>query len=211
MPRRLILAAVLLTFLMLGTAAVWTLSHRLDIRRPSDAALFEQWARGTDAAEVAGFRRFLAREGVADVVPLAELLRSDARWRRCNLAPFAVPPRGQWRNIAPTLRYVRDHVVPQVGRVRVVSAYRDPVANRCFGGASESRHLRFAALDLEPAASLDRPKLVVRLCQLHARTGRRYAVGLGVYKGLRFHIDTAGFRRWGHDFRAATSPCLNNS
>lgn len=207
MPRRLILAAVLLTFLMLGIAAIWILLPQLDKGRPSDAALFEQWARGDDAVEVAKFRRFLAQQGVADVVPLAELLRSDARWRRCDSAPFAVPPRGQWRNIAPTLRYVRDHVVPHVGRVRVVSAYRDPVANRCFGGASESRHLRFAALDLEPAASLDRPELVVRLCRLHARTGQRNAVGLGVYKGVRFHIDTAGYRRWGHDFRAATSPC----
>lgn len=207
MPRRLILAAGLLTSLMLGLAAMWTLSHQLDKGRPSDAALFELWARGPDAAEVAGFRRFLAQQGVADVVPLAELLRSDARWRRCDLAPFAVPPRGQWRNIAPTLRYVRDHVVPQVGRVRVVSAFRDPVANRCFGGASESRHLRFAALDLEPAAALERAELVPRLCQLHARNGQRFAVGLGIYKGVRFHIDTAGYRRWGHDFRAATSPC----
>ena len=207
MPRRLILAAVLLTLLMLGMAAIWILSHQLDKGRPSDAALFEQWARGAESPEVAAFRRFLAQEGVADVVPLAELLRSDARWRRCDLAPFAVPPRGQWRNIAPTLRYVRDHVVPQVGRVRVVSAYRDPVANRCFGGASESRHLRFAALDLEPVASLERPELVARLCRLHARNGQRFAVGLGIYKGVRFHIDTAGYRRWGHDFRAATSPC----
>lgn len=207
MGRRLIFAAGLLTLLLLAAAAIWILSHQVDKRRPSDAALFAQWARGADAPEVAAFRRFLEQEGVADVVPLAELLRSDARWRRCDLAPFAVPPREQWRNVAPTLRYLRDHVVPVVGGVRIVSAYRDPAANRCFRGASASRHLRFAALDIQSATSLDRTALVARLCRLHARTGQRYAVGLGIYKGVRFHIDTSGFRRWGHDFRAATSPC----
>jgi hypothetical protein len=194
-----------------GLAVIATLPERFIPKRPSDSALFDQWARGSTAAEVAAFDAFLMREGVGDIVPLAELLRSDARWRRCDLPPFAVPPRARWKEIVPTLRYVRDHVEPAVGPVRAVSAYRDPAANRCFGGASASRHMRFAALDLEPVQPLARSVLVKRLCQLHARSGRRLAVGLGIYKGQRFHIDTSGYRRWGSDFRAATSPCLNNS
>ena len=211
MTRRCWAALVLLVLCVVGVGVLWTLPDHHGKARLSDAALFEQWSRGTSASDIVAFKQYLEREGVAAVVPLAQLLRSDARWRRCNLPPFAVPPRARWSEIVPTLRYLRDHVEPVVGPLRAVSAYRDPAANRCFGGASASRHLRFAALDVEPVEPLDRRALVDQLCNLHATTGKRFAVGLGIYKGVRFHIDTTGFRRWGSDFRAATSPCINNS
>lgn len=176
--------------------------------RVTDEDMFAGWRDGKAAGDVAAIEAYLAREGVGDVLPLADILRSDARWRRCpKLQPFAVPPRSMWPAMVPTLRYIRDEVVPAVGPVRIVSGYRDPVANSCFRGARASKHLDFAALDLMPEGRPDRAGLIARLCPLHARTGAANRVGLGIYVATRFHIDTAGFRRWGGDYHAGSSPC----
>lgn len=175
---------------------------------PSDADLFAAWRNGPAKVEVAAIEAYLEREKVGRVLPLADLLRSDARWRNCqSVEPFAVPPSAQWPAMAGTLRYVREQLVPAIGPVRVVSGYRDPVANACFKGAKASRHLRFAALDLVPVRPIPRARLIEALCGLHARTGSRFAVGLGIYNATRFHVDTAGYRRWGGDYHAASSPC----
>jgi uncharacterized protein YcbK (DUF882 family) len=192
-------------------AGIWHFGSRNSdapaAQRATDQTLFAQWRRGVVADDLAALSRFLADRQVADVLPLADILRSDARWRRCKAQPFAMPPRAQWDNMARTLRFLRDDLVPVTGPLRVVSGYRDAVANRCFKGAKASRHLTFAALDLEPVGDIDRAALVALLCSLHKRTGARNAVGLGIYDGTRFHIDTAGFRHWGRDYRSASSPC----
>jgi hypothetical protein len=209
------LAAILLLAIA-AVAAFLLLTRSLApvarIEPQRDAALFAAWRMGAAKVEVAAIEAYLEREGVGDVLPIADLLRSDARWRRCPAAePFAVPPRHLWPAMVPTLRYIRDQLVPAVGPVHIVSGYRDPVANGCFKGAKESRHLRFAALDLMPERALTRAQLIAALCPLHARTGQRFAVGLGIYNVTRFHIDTAGYRRWGADYRATSSPCLTRS
>lgn len=204
------LAALLLIGVGVGAVLLLLRSQPslLPVLGPRDDELFAAWRAGAASADVAAIEAYLVREGVGDVLPLVDLLRSDARWRSCPEAqPFAVPPRAQWPAMVPTLRYVRDHVVPAVGPVRVVSGYRDPVSNVCFKGASASRHLRFAALDLTPVRPLDRDALIAALCPLHTRNGARHQVGLGIYKVTRFHIDTAGYRRWGADYRGASSPC----
>jgi Peptidase M15 len=208
------LAATILLVLAATVAAI--IAARLVQSSPAkrareDSAAFARWAAGPNVEGVRDLQRFLTDEGVADVAPLADLLRSDARWRSCRAEPFALPARAQWAAMVPTLRYIRDHVVPAVGPVRVVSGNRSAAANSCFKGAKASRHLRFAALDLEPRGAITRTQLIAALCPLHARTGARFAVGLGIYRVTRFHIDTAGFRRWGHDYRGTSSPCLNNS
>ncbi|ALC13756.1 D-Ala-D-Ala carboxypeptidase family metallohydrolase [Sphingopyxis sp. 113P3] len=174
----------------------------------AEADLFETWRGGPAQAKVAAIEAYFARDKVGDVLPLADILRSDARWRTCpSAAPFAVPPSAHWPAMAKTLRYLREHLVPAFGPVRVVSGYREPAANLCFKGAKASRHLRFAALDLIPVRPMPRSELIENLCALHARTGQRHAVGLGIYSAARFYIDTAGYRRWDGDYRAASSPC----
>lgn len=202
MRRRFVvgLLALVLTFLL-----ATPIRHSFSV---TDDDLFAGWRAGKAKGEVVAIEAYLAREGVGGVLPLGDILRSDARWRRCAGAdPFAVPPRALWHEMVPTLRYIRDEVVPAVGPVRVVSGYRDPAANICFRGEKASKHLRFAALDLMPQAKLDRAALVAKLCPLHVRTGTAKRVGLGIYAATRFHIDTAGFRRWGADYHGASSPC----
>ena len=212
--RRVLVAALLL---VLAGGAMWLLlltrstAPIAEVAPKRDADLFAAWRLGAVKDDVTAMEAYFRKEGVADILPLADILRSDARWRTCKAAqPFAVPPRNLWPAMVPTLRYIRDELVPITGPVRVVSGYRDPVANKCFKGASASRHLRFAALDLTPVRPLSRSELIAKLCPLHAHTGARFNVGLGIYAVTRFHIDTAGHRRWGADYHAASSPCLTN-
>jgi uncharacterized protein YcbK (DUF882 family) len=110
--------------------------------------------------------------------------------------------------MVPTLTAIRDEVVPLVGPVEAQSVFRGPDINRCIKGASESTHLRFHAMDMRPTKPMTRAELIDKLCKLHGEKGKALNMGIGIYRGTRFHIDTAGYRRWGHDHRAATSPCI---
>ncbi len=149
--------------------------------------------------QVAAFHRYLNDSGVAYVVPTWQLIRTASDWQRCGAAPFEVPPIVEWANLIQTLRFVRDYVVPAVGPVETVSAYRNPVLNQCAGGAPESVHKHFAAIDLVPLRPTSRTELISRLCAVHRREGGRYQVGLGFYTKLRFHVDSARYRTWGRN------------
>lgn len=149
------------------------------------------------ASQVSAFHNYLAQAGVAYVVPTWQLLRTASQWHRCGSEPFTVPPLDEWANVVNTLRYVRDYVVPAVGRVEAVSAYRNPALNRCAGGAPASVHQHLSAIDLVPLSPISRDEMMARLCPAHAVEGPRYSVGLGFYSKHRFHVDTWKFRTWG--------------
>ena len=104
---------------------------------------------------------------------------------------------------------IREEVQPILGPIEALSVYRGPAINRCIKGASRSFHLRFRAIDMRPTTGASRAELIEKLCALHARKGKALDMGLGIYKGTRFHIDTAGYRRWGHDHTASSSPCAS--
>ena len=111
--------------------------------------------------------------------------------------PFEVPPPNSWPNIVAALRYVGTYVTPQIGPVEVVSVYRNPRLNACAGGAPESTHKLMGAVDMVPLRPITREALMTRLCQIHQTSGTRFWVGLGLYKGIRFHIDAKKYREWG--------------
>ena len=159
-------------------------------------------------AEVQAFRDHLAAEGLEDVVPVWQLIRTSSSWRACNADRFEVAPRDKWEHISTTLRFVRDEVEPALGPVEAVSGYRNEQLNRCSAGAPQSAHRQFFAIDLAPVnPSVTRAQMIRQICAAHARDGRAYRTGLGFYTGMRFHVDSNGFRRWGADGRGATSPC----
>ena len=58
-----------------------------------------------------------------------------------------------------------------------------------------------------PLGDISRPGLMRGLCKIHDLRGEQYNIGLGFYSGVRFHIDSQRFRRWGADGKGATSPC----
>jgi len=146
---------------------------------------------------VKAFDDWLAAQEIAGIVPTWQLLRTASMWRDCGAEPFEVPPSDQWPHLVETLHYVRDHVIPVVGPVEAVSVYRNETLNKCAGGAKESAHRWLYALDMVPLRPTTRPALMRGLCAIHSWQGNGSAVGLGFYKGLRFHIDSKKFRKWG--------------
>jgi hypothetical protein len=161
----------------------------------------------TRALRVKAFNDYLATYEVAGIVPTWQLLRTATSWKACGAQPFEVPPTVDWSNVVQTLRYVRDYVVPAVGAVEPVSAYRNPTLNVCAGGAPLSAHQDFHAVDLVPLRPTTRAALMQDLCAAHLRRGGDYQVGLGFYAFLRFHVDSLRFRKWGVADSGEASPC----
>ncbi len=151
------------------------------------------------AIQVKAFNDYLATYQVAGILPTWQLFRTATAWERCGGQPFEIPPTSEWPHIVQTLRYVHDYVVPAIGPVEAVSAYRNPLLNQCAGGAPESAHKHFSAIDLVPLRPTTREDLMRTLCAMHSRRGPDYQVGLGFYAFLRFHVDTTKFRRWNMD------------
>ena len=46
--------------------------------------------------------------------------------------------------------------------------------------------------------------MIADVCSLHARFGPAAHAGLGFYQGMRFHIDTNGYREWGSEYHCCT-------
>ena len=151
------------------------------------------------AAEVKAFNDYLLGAQVGGIVPTWQLLRTATSWKDCGGQPFEVPPPDQWPHMIQTLRYIRNYVVPAVGPVEPVSVYRNPSLNVCAGGAPESAHMLYSAVDLVPLKSIDRVTLMRSLCTTHTQHGAPYNAGLGFYAYLRFHIDSTKYRRWNMD------------
>jgi hypothetical protein len=160
-------------------------------------------------AQVLSFKSFLAEQEADNVVPTWQLVRTASMWRECSGPRFEVAPFTEWQHIATTLNFVRSHVEPVVGEVEALSGYRNEGLNQCSGGAKQSAHRHFYALDLTPVRDdLDRGGMIRSICRIHEWRGEDYGVGLGFYSGMRFHVDSKGFRRWGPDGSGATSPCV---
>jgi hypothetical protein len=160
---------------------------------------YRSWVAGASwrPVYVKAFHDYLTTYGVGGVAPTWQLLRTATHWNRCGAEPFEVPPTSAWPNIVAALRYVGTYVVPQIGPVEVVSVYRNPALNGCAGGAPESTHKLMGAVDMVPLRPITREALMTRLCQIHQQSGERFWVGLGLYKGIRFHIDAKKYREWG--------------
>ena len=158
------------------------------------------------AGQVKAFNEYLATYQVAGIVPTWQLLRTATSWQKCGGDPFELPPTTEWPHIVQTLRYVNDYVIPAVGPVEPVSGYRNPRLNICAGGAPESAHKHYSAIDLVPLRPTTREQLMRTLCGVHASRGPDYQVGLGFYAFLRFHVDTTKYRRWNTD-PAVASHC----
>jgi hypothetical protein len=151
------------------------------------------------ATQVKALNAYLASAQVAGVVPTWQLLRTATSWQECGAQPFEVPPTSEWPHIIQTLRYIRDYVIPAVGPVEPVSVYRNPVLNKCAGGAPESAHKQDSAIDMVPLKPITREALIKTLCDAHTGHGEPYGAGLGFYAFLRFHVDSSKFRRWNMD------------
>ena len=195
-----------------GLEAAHRHDHGSGLAPGQTAQDFEAWVRRSPAnfQKLGAFRDYLAAEGLESVVPMWQLVRTSSSWKQCGADPFEVPPADKWGRIVKTLRFVRDEVVPAVGAVETLSAYRNEELNACSDGAPKSAHREFFALDLTPVdARLARAEMIRSVCAAHAEDGRAYDAGLGFYSGRRFHVDSSGYRKWGPNGKGATSPCVS--
>ena len=190
-----------------ATPAVWDPAAPY-ISAGQDEPGYRAWYLGDPAraAKVKAFNDYLAGAQVAGVLPTWELLRTATAWKDCGSQPFEVPPSSEWPHMVQTLRYIRDYVIPAVGPVEPVSAYRNPTLNVCAGGAPESAHRLDSAVDLVPLKPIGRETLMRTLCGIHSQHGAAYNAGLGFYAYLRFHVDSMKYRRWNMD-PAVASDC----
>jgi hypothetical protein len=185
---------------MTAQPAVWNPAGQY-ITVGQDEPGYRAWylADPTRAAQVKAFNDYLAGAQVAGILPTWQLLRTASSWKDCGSQPFEVPPQTEWPHMVQTLRYIHDYVVPAIGPVEPVSAYRNPTLNVCAGGAPESAHKLDSAVDLVPLRPIDRVTLMRTLCRGHNEHGALYNAGLGFYAYLRFHIDSTKYRRWNMD------------
>ena len=100
------------------------------------------------------------------------------------------PQRKLWPNILPTLRIV-DELRTAFGKpCRILSSYRSPDYNRTVGGATNSQHMEFNALDIA-FDGVSPQRVYERL--LEWRKAGKFTGGLGLYPSSGFvHIDTRG-------------------
>lgn len=140
--------------------------------------------------------RFLEINHVGDVVPPFELLRQGTDWQQIGEPPFAVPPEDTWEAMVDTLKVLKNYIIPEIGPVIVLSGWRTARYNAKAGGARTSKHMHFCGLDMIPEEEYTRKQLLPKLRKIHQRHGRKWKMGLGIYRGVRFHVDTCGFRRW---------------
>ena len=180
--------------------------NRRDMPPSTDA--YSAWLAEKDNQHAVNkLEAYLQKKAVLGIIPFSELLRSDVRWKKCKAQPFIIPPERYWPHMVSTLRLIHHEVIPSIGPIEALSVFRDPAINSCIGGASKSYHLRFYAIDMRPKEISDRRLLIQKLCRLHRQKGQRLKMGLGIYSGTRFHIDSAGYRSWGKDQKVASSPC----
>jgi len=151
------------------------------------------------AAQVKSFNTYLNAYQVGGVFPTWQLLRTATSWQECGGQPFELPPAEEWPHIVQTLRYIQDYVIPAVGPVEPVSGYRNPSLNQCAGGAPESAHKHYSAIDMVPLRPITRIAMMRTLCAVHSQHGPQYNAGLGFYAFMRFHIDSTKYRRWNMD------------
>lgn len=151
----------------------------------------------TRSLYVRAYNDYLVSNGVGGVAPTWQLLRTASDWQKCGHQPFEVPPTSTWPNIVAALRFIGAFIEPVIGQVEPVSVYRNPFLNDCAKGARTSTHLTAGAVDMVPLRPITREALMVALCRIQLDKGSWNSIGLGFYKGLRFHIDSKKYREWG--------------
>ncbi|HEX2094871.1 MAG TPA: D-Ala-D-Ala carboxypeptidase family metallohydrolase [Longimicrobiaceae bacterium] len=125
-------------------------------------------------------------------------------WTRVrNGVQNSVPPEELWPNLLPTL-VVLQRFRDEIGSpVRLLSTYRSEAYNAAVGGAGESQHTRFRAIDFTVAAGTP-AQWAARLRSFRGRmfrnpgTGSQFEFrgGIGVYPASHFvHLDTRGVDR----------------
>ncbi|WP_261818024.1 D-Ala-D-Ala carboxypeptidase family metallohydrolase [Vibrio gallicus] len=129
-------------------------------------------------------------------MPMHLILLQGTNWAMNGTSVFTIPAKKQVPNMVRTVKFIQQHVEPVLGPLIPVSGDRTQYYNQTSGGATKSKHLSFCALDLVPINNITRSELHKKLWSIYNAVGRKNNMGMGIYSGVRFHIDTCGFRNW---------------
>jgi len=115
-----------------------------------------------------------------------------------------LPPFDLWAELVPTLEVLAEwkRAFPTI-TFDVDSVFRSEHVNTLSGGASESQHRGFSAIDFEPRAPDEvREKFHAYLRVYYELFGARENLGLNIYSSGRIHVDTGrgadAPETWGH-------------
>ncbi len=106
-----------------------------------------------------------------------------------------------WPNIVPALR-IADRIRTEIAcPLQIGNGYRPKALNKAAGGARRSKHIQYAAVDLDLYGKYNTPEnrraLYEAAGKAYLRYGKEMRMGLGVYRsrsGSRVHIDAGA--RW---------------
>lgn len=144
-----------------------------------------------------GFAQFIRSLNLRHFKPAEFLfLGGSNRSGRCKRLN-TLPPQSKWSRIGKTARML-DEVRDRLGApINILSCYRSPAYNRCIGGARNSHHVKFNAIDWR--CSRGSPREWLQVARDVRRSNREFKGGIGLYTNSRFiHIDTRGsIADWG--------------
>lgn len=164
------------------------LGHHLE----ADTGRLAQLFSGLESAgfDMARYEAFVRALGLRHFSPAEFLFPGNSNAPGASCAGLnALPPEAHWNNIARTARML-DEIRTRLGApVRILSCYRSPAYNACVGGARNSLHGKFNAVDWRcdsgTAADWQRVAQEVR------RSNPEFAGGIGRYRSF-CHVDTRG-------------------
>jgi hypothetical protein len=103
------------------------------------------------------------------------------------------PPPDIIENIRPTVRLAEEIRIRWGAPIQVVSGWRPSGYNRLVGGASNSQHKIFKALDIRPKDMREFVRFVGMCCTMAAQwRAAGHSVGIGIYRNF-VHLDV-GYR-----------------
>jgi len=94
------------------------------------------------------------------------------------------------KSILPTIKILQKLRTQYQKPIYINSTYRSPSYNKAIGGASNSLHLKFNAIDFTIADKKDLHKLYLTLDSWDDKKKRGF--GIGYYKNRFIHFDTRG-------------------
>ncbi|MEM6547884.1 MAG: N-acetylmuramoyl-L-alanine amidase [Pseudomonadota bacterium] len=154
--------------------------------RPADGA-------PADRFDHAGFEEFVAGLGLKHFAPRELLFLGNAHLKGRSKNLNRLPDARLWANVAATARMLDAIRAKLDAPIFILSAYRCPEYNASVGGAANSLHCRFNAIDWVCA---DGTVSEWRMAAAEIRAANpAFEGGIGTYPRRRFvHIDTRGQR-----------------
>lgn len=140
----------------------------------------------------AGFEAHINAIGLKNFKPYEFLVKGNSN-ANPGSAAFDLntdPPAGLWNNIVPTAR-VLDELRNRLQRpITLLSVYRSPAYNKAIGGAAQSQHTQFRAVDFVVQGSPVGP-LQWASALRDMRSAGLFKGGIGTYASF-VHVDTRG-------------------